>query len=417
MKPALRAGSLRARLALGLGAVVLPFVCAGALGMFYLLPALIGPLEEIVGEVVDEMEPVRHLQVALLTASVAAYGHRPGRADDFSELSRHVERAFAQVRAAPLADPAEAAFIEAAWREWRQAVALEADPRAAALHAERAAAALEDVYIPVGREIERSRAAAQKAKTRSIEATFGAFLLSLAISLYAAARLVQPLVRDVEELRRGAARLAGGELSYRVPSLRVDELGDLAGAFNAMAARLEADQAALAELANCDGLTALLNRRAFLRLLREELERSRRYRHPCALLLLDVDRFKAVNDAWGHPAGDAVLRAIAERLRNEVRPTDRVARYGGEEFAVLLPETDAAGAAAAAERVRAAIAATPITLSADRAVSVTASAGVAAYPVHGSDEEALVAAADGALYAAKDGGRSRVVTSGRDAAA
>lgn len=407
-------GSLRARLMLGIGAMLLPFLLAAALGLFYLLPALIGPLEEIVGEVVDEMEPVRHLQITLLTVGAIVHG---GRADELAESSRAVDRAFARVRAAPFHDPEERALVAAAWREWQEARSPKAAPEATAFGAESAAAILDGIYMPVRREIERSRAAAQRAKTRSVGVTFAAFLLSLGISLYAAARLAKPLVMNVEILRQGALRLAHGDLSHRVPAAGIDELNDLAAAFNAMAARIEADQVALAELATRDGLTALLNRREFLRLLREELERSRRYGHACTLLMLDVDRFKAVNDAWGHPAGDTVLRAIAERVLNEVRPMDRAARYGGEEFALLLPETGAEGAATAAERIRAAVAAASITLSADHAVSVTVSIGIAAYPIDGTDEEALVAAADKALYAAKASGRNRAVAYSGGAAA
>ena len=125
--------------------------------------------------------------------------------------------------------------------------------------------------------------------------------------------------------------------------------------------------------------------------------------------MLDIDRFKAVNDTWGHPAGDAVIRAVAERVHNELRPTDRAARYGGEEFAVLLPETGAQGVMMAAERMRGAIASTPIAISSDQSISVTVSIGVAACPANGADEQALISSADKALYAAKQGGRDRVV--------
>jgi diguanylate cyclase (GGDEF)-like protein len=401
MEERLPGGSLRARLALGLCAVLLPFMLAAGVGVFYLLPALTQPLEEIIGEVAEEMEPVRHLQVALLTLAVA---YEVSDREAHAELVLRVEQAFDRVRAAPFQD-AERALIDAAWREWGEARSLRKPAaRAVAAHARRAAALLDELYNLARKEIEDIRAASQAARTRSLAVTFAA----LAISLFAAARLARPLITDVEALRQGAVRLTRGELSHRVGASRADELGELAAAFNTMAERIEKDQAALAELATRDGLTGLLNRREFLRLLREELERSRRYGRSCTLLLLDIDRFKTVNDTWGHPAGDAVIRAVAGRVLNEMRPTDRAARYGGEEFTVLLPETGVQGAMIAAERIRGAMAATPVAISSDQAVPVTVSIGVAAYPAGGADEQALVLSADKALYAAKQGGRGRV---------
>ncbi len=402
-----RSTSLRARLMLGLCAVLLPFLLAAAVRVFYLLPELVQPQEEIISEVTQEMEPVRYLQVALLTVAVVA-GESPAATAD-AELVRRVDRAFERVRAAPF-QPEERALVDDASREWSEARSLHKPAgRALAAHARRAALTLDELHNRASKEIEDSRAASHTARTRSLAVTFAAFALALAISLYAGVRLARPVMTDVEALRQGALRLTRGELSHRVGAGSADELGDPAAAFNAMAERIEKDRAALTELATRDGLTGLLNRREFLRLLREELERSRRYGRSCTLLMLDIDRFKAVNDTWGHPAGDAVIRAVAERVRNELRPTDRAARYGGDEFAVLLPETVAQGAMMAAERMRGAIASTPIAISSDQSIAVTVSIGVAACPANGADEQALISSADKALYGAKQGGRDRVV--------
>lgn len=408
--------SLPLRLGLGLGSVLLPFFAAASLGVFYLLPALVAPLEEILAEVTEEMEPLRHLQLALLAAGMADLRRGPGADGELAALRERVDRAFDEVRAAPFPEAGERALIEAAWRHWQEGSALHAataeGKRAAGMqlahYAEKAASILDGVYVPLRADMQRSRAAAQAARIRSLVVTFAAFLAALAVSLYAAVRIAGPVVADVAALREGAGRLARGELSHRIAALRTDELGRLATAFNAMAERVEHHQDALSELATRDGLTGLLNRREFLRLLRDELERCRRYRHACALLMLDADRFKAVNDTWGHPAGDAVLRTIAERVLNQVRPTDRVARYGGEEFAVLLPETGADGAMSVAERIRAAIANVPMAIAAEHAITVTASIGIAAFPAMASDEQSLFAAADAALYEAKKAGRDRV---------
>jgi diguanylate cyclase (GGDEF)-like protein len=160
-------------------------------------------------------------------------------------------------------------------------------------------------------------------------------------------------------------------------------------------------------LAATDALTGLWNRRHFLQQLEETLKRARRYREAFALVLLDVDHFKAVNDAHGHSAGDRVLEAVAGAMREWVRDTDTVARIGGDEFAALLLQTDAERARPVVERLRDAVQAL-VVHEGDARLQLAVSAGVAVYPAHGADAEALLSRADGALYEAKRLGRNRV---------
>jgi diguanylate cyclase (GGDEF)-like protein len=162
------------------------------------------------------------------------------------------------------------------------------------------------------------------------------------------------------------------------------------------------------ELSMNDALTGLPNRRAFDDRLAIELARGARYGVPCALVMIDLDHFKHVNDRFGHPAGDEVLRRIASRLQAEKRAGDLVARYGGEEFAAILAHADAGAAAAWAERARAAVAAQRVPWG-QAQISLTASFGVAAAPAHGPDAPALIEAADAALYEAKRLGGDHVV--------
>lgn len=166
----------------------------------------------------------------------------------------------------------------------------------------------------------------------------------------------------------------------------------------------------LAVMAATDGLTGLANRRQFDLNLDREWRRAARNETPLALLLLDADCFKSYNDRYGHQEGDQVLRSIAACIRDTVRrPADAGARYGGEEFAVLLPETDAAGALAMAERLRGAVEALGIPHAGSLNGRVTVSIGVAAsWPQAGEEEAMLVREADEALYEAKHGGRNRV---------
>lgn len=163
----------------------------------------------------------------------------------------------------------------------------------------------------------------------------------------------------------------------------------------------------LRRLATVDELTELANRREFFDRGRRLLERARRGRHPIALLLFDLDRFKRINDDYGHAAGDLVLRTVAGLCRTTLRPNDLLARLGGEEFAALLPDSDHGEALAVAERLRRTIAGAEIHHR-EQHIPVSASFGVA-LPEHcGWDLDHLLAAADRALYRAKDAGRNRV---------
>jgi diguanylate cyclase (GGDEF)-like protein len=170
-------------------------------------------------------------------------------------------------------------------------------------------------------------------------------------------------------------------------------LGRLFGRMQAMAER--------------DSLTGLPNRRRLFAVGEEEQRRARRFGHPMAALMLDLDRFKLVNDRHGHGAGDDVLREVGRRILATVRETDLPARYGGEEFAVLLPETNLETAREAAERIRLAVAEAPIDTRRGP-LPVTLSAGVAVLGAGTRDLAALFDAADAALYAAKTAGRNRV---------
>jgi diguanylate cyclase (GGDEF)-like protein len=166
----------------------------------------------------------------------------------------------------------------------------------------------------------------------------------------------------------------------------------------------------LQQQASTDVLTGLANRRAFFNEGPRILERARRYRHDCALLMIDIDHFKAVNDRYGHHAGDRVLRAMADRLREVLRQADLVARLGGEEFAALLPETDASAALQAAERVREICAGLGPQLEGFGEMGVSVSIGLAQWRA-GETLDHLLERADAALYRAKRAGRNRVETS------
>jgi diguanylate cyclase (GGDEF)-like protein len=178
-------------------------------------------------------------------------------------------------------------------------------------------------------------------------------------------------------------------------------------------------------LSMTDELTSIWNLRYFRLRIDQEIERARRFRRDLSLLVVDVDRFKAINDKYGHQQGDQILRELTSRVSGSIRDVDTFARYGGEEFVLILPETDIAGARAAAEKIRLGIASRPFRIRLEPgdeggnangeeaaqmlSLRVSISVGVACYPLHAGSADPLIAAADAAMYKAKTGGRDQVV--------
>ena len=173
-----------------------------------------------------------------------------------------------------------------------------------------------------------------------------------------------------------------------------------------LARRVRDQNRLLQELSRTDFLTQLLNRQAWEAAASAELQRCRRAGRPASVMMLDLDLFKAINDRYGHPAGDEVLRRVGAILRDALREQDVPGRYGGEEFCILLPETHGPGAAVVAERLRLRIKGALH----ERGVRVTASIGFAELLPQDADHGAWVARADQALYAAKMSGRDRCIS-------
>jgi diguanylate cyclase (GGDEF)-like protein len=159
-------------------------------------------------------------------------------------------------------------------------------------------------------------------------------------------------------------------------------------------------------MSRTDGLSGLLNRISWEEAVAAEFKRCRRSGRPATLLMLDVDHFKAINDRYGHPAGDEVIRSVASLLRQALRLQDMPARYGGEEFSVILPDTTAAGAEVIAERVRKLIESSVLEPAAG--IHATISIGIAELEALGADYGEWISHADRALYAAKEHGRNRI---------
>lgn len=253
------------------------------------------------------------------------------------------------------------------------------------------------------------------------------------------------LVRRLHRLRSAAQAIANGQVDTRPDTEGRDEIAEVSRATNAMVdtlvglleetkqqrdelARgeelkrlhetLQREQEALKEanarleaLATTDMLTGLPNHRTLHLLLEKECERARRFGHTFSLLFFDGDRFKQVNDTYGHATGDVVLRELGERARSVLRAGDTVGRFGGEEFLVLLPGTGEQEARQVAERLRAAVAASPLaTREVEGGVAVTVSIGTASFPIDGATGSEVREQADQAMYWAKRLGRNQVRT-------
>lgn len=248
----------------------------------------------------------------------------------------------------------------------------------------------------------------------------GLALLFVIMILFVQCAVVRPILHATYGLKQ--IRTHPGALQMRRE--RLQELDDIAGAVGAFGAALSqinertADlereiaerqqaQARLMELATTDSLTGLHNRRYFMDTATQEFERARRYQTPLSLLMIDADRFKSINDRFGHHIGDEVLKALAMIGQRQLRETDLFARLGGEEFAILLPQTDLADARVVAERLRQTIAEHTVDTE-QGLLNFTVSLGLSSLSPVTADLDDLLRQADVALYQAKQNGRNRV---------
>jgi diguanylate cyclase (GGDEF)-like protein len=257
---------------------------------------------------------------------------------------------------------------------------------------------------------------------------------------------LKSLQANLRHLTWQTQMIASGDFSQRV-----DFMGDFSTAFNSMVSQLDESQRQIREketeltrinmelrqeielrkkteeslrkseelyrqLAITDPLTGIYNRRHFFQLAISELQRSQRYSRPLAVIMMDVDYFKRINDCYGHAVGDQVLQELATLIRRDLRVIDIFARYGGEEFIVLLPETDLRSVSATAERLRGKIAGAPLSIEQCQ-IKITISLGATSFsPTKGLHSgkletiDALIDLADKALYEAKEAGRNRVHT-------
>ncbi len=259
-------------------------------------------------------------------------------------------------------------------------------------------------------DLEQASAAMQLARYKLIVVMVLVGLFLFAFIFLVRRHLIHPLQR----IDHALSNLSADQPAPRFDTSRMLEIQAVEEAIrehHALLQQNEESRQVLEALANKDGLTGLMNRRHFMQTAEMELQRAQRYRRPVTVAMADLDYFKRLNDTYGHAAGDAVLRAFAEQVRETLRQSDLVCRYGGEEFAFLFPEISPDETARLAERLRVACIAHAVPLPDGRSVTATVSIGLA--DASECPIEIALKNADEALYEAKRLGRNRVVIGGR----
>jgi diguanylate cyclase (GGDEF)-like protein len=411
------------RLVRTLAAMLLPLVAAAGTGVL-MFHTSIGDLERFGEETVDESQRLELARDLLTQADDVgedfAESADPSIGEQFDTIAAQIDRNLEDLTLMN-GDQSDDLVI-AARTQWERAFdhfetvmakpnRTNADLDSFHDHIDEASSSLADLYSVNAREVASEVSALRANEQFQLSAALASLVLGLVLAAVLARRVRRSIATPLLLLEEAATRFGSDDLAHRVILSSDDELGNVGSAFNAMAAQLQETRNDLHHQARHDSLTALPNRALFLERLDHAISRARRRGSSLAVLYLDLDGFKAVNDTFGHEAGDELLIRVAERLRHSTREEDTVARLGGDEFAILLEEADAEGAADAADRLGRAFEA-PLSIQAGDMV-IGASIGVA---TRGSDQalEELLRQADTAMYAAKTQGPGGWVAFGSD---
>jgi diguanylate cyclase (GGDEF)-like protein len=418
--------SLRSWIALGMTIAIVPLAVSALTGYLF-SRGVTASLQDVAARQREQIDPIQRLRLLLVEAGTPLDAFvdegDPREPAAYRAVREKIEVLFTTVHNRLRTDPELPALVERARDDWTAAdrVAGEAlsvrrprgDPRGAELmdrfHGLTGSAIdkLGAVYDDLATDLRNDHDAALGDVERADWLAAAAAVVS-ALAVLAGVMVIGRVISgSVERLVTGAERFASGDRDHRIDVQIPRELHRVANEFNRMIERIHASEDVLADAARRDGLTLLLNRRAFDEEVGGMLARQQRFGERFALLVLDLDHFKQINDRHGHGAGDEVLRVASRALSDQLRPFDRLFRIGGEEFAALLPGADDAAGGLAAERLRKAVATHPVTVEGGL-IEPTVSVGVAAAWAECAPDT-LLKAADAALYRAKAEGRNRVV--------
>lgn len=404
-----------------------------AVGSLLYLDSTFTTFNRLIQDPLQEMNLVGRIQVSLLSAANELKGVPPSETtpDKIKRIATETDRVYQDAINIEFLQSSQRKAINDSRVEWFSALGVmretlsseakgriwkESDTARFSVHTANAVVLLDQAYQSAVGEVRGLLASTQRARRDFVLIVVLLIFVSLTIAVVGGVMLARSILIPLKTLEEGASRLGGGDLGHRIAMEGADEFTRLSEAFNAMAGGIQGAHQRLADLAIRDSLTGLHNNGEFHRLLKAEIDRSSRYPHSFAVLMLDIDHFKGINDNFGHPAGDAALRHLAALLASGLRPVDCVARYGGEEFAMILPETALPGAIQVAERLCRTIFESPLKIDTQQTIDMSVSIGLAVFPEHASSGPELIALADHALYEAKRAGRNRVRTCATNAA-
>ena len=415
-------GSLRGRLLAVAVAVMAPLMLGAGLCVT-LLAHSAGNYKDLAGEGSRETDAsVKMLQRLNAAEDAGSRYMEGGEADDLGEFraaGAKVDRQLGETGTAVYDEGSERRRVASISRVWsaakRRLQAAEGngapddaqgqDPEDRfELETDKAIAGVKHLLADSEEELRRELGTSARVERLNWALGLAAVALALIVAGFLAFRMSRAFERPLQQLARAARSLGSGHLGHRVSISSTSELEEVGGTFNAMAAALQDQREELERQAFADSLTGLPNRALFEDRARHALGTVPARGERVAVLVLDLDGFKLVNDALGHPAGDSLLKQAAERMAAALRPSDTLARLGGDEFAVLLEDIrgldDALGAA---ERVRRSLG-TPFHLKGSDVV-VTASVGIALSTASTKDEAELLRRADLAMYRVKERGK------------
>jgi len=418
--------SLLRRYELGLFMIVAPMAVVVIAGFFYVYMPMVAATDSLLHTVRNELDQVVELQIKVTQSAMPVNDYlihgEKYELDNFRSQSQAVEEIFRTIRK-ELSQEQERLLIDQAWKSWQKARGLGegilrlANPVGNALGAETMEIFDQEIDKTVSiisqldeishLKIDQTLVDLSNRNQASILVMGIGFLVALGLAVGSGIAFVITVITPLRRLSEVASQMGQGNLSIRMKVRGTDEIGQLATVMNDMAVQLDLDRRVLEEIATQDALTGLYNRRSFDERMVEELGRSKRFSHPCSLLMMDLDNFKNVNDTFGHQAGDKILKEVSVLIRGRARAQDFVARYGGEEMTAILPETPHGAALYFAEQLRELIDSYPFRMDGKK-IPVTISIGVATYPEHGIEVEDIIGKADEALYEAKGTGRNRV---------
>ncbi|WP_170150215.1 diguanylate cyclase [Parahaliea mediterranea] len=414
-------------MAFALGVAWTPLALSVVIGFYLLDRGVIDSYADVSYRMHQQIEPVQrlrlHIQGALVPVDEYLEDRQAQHLPAYRLLRTQVEEEFVTLSQSLNEEQALQTLLQQAHQDWQKAdelasqllhtVRQHSEPALVeamlAYHGrlESAIDKLAAIYHQLDAVVEEDYRAAGRYYERSLWILGIAAVISL-FAMITSVRLVGRLLSaSVDRLVEGALKFAGGEREHRIDVVVPPELGRVAEEFNHMIERIHKSESKLEEIARRDPLTGLANRRDFDETLPEMRAQIDRFGEQWAVLAMDVDHFKAVNDTHGHAAGDEVLKQVSAIMAANLRPYDRLFRTGGEEFTVLMPRADRQMACDVAERLRATIGNTVIPYK-DIELRVTVSVGIA-LSGQPCDTAALMETADNALYQAKTNGRNRCV--------